>query len=193
MTKDATPFTALPPTPVLHSRRLALRPLRIEDAPALQRRFPHWEIVRHLAAVVPWPYPADGAVRFIETMLASMAAGERCVWVITLIGGPDDLIGIIELRADDGVRRDHRGFWIDPEFQGRGLITEAAEAVTEFVFHHLGWPRLWLTNHEDNAGSHRIKEKQGAELVDRVPAEFVCGPAMKEVWLLTREAWLERR
>ena len=90
-------------------------------------------------------------------------------------------------------KRDQRGFWIDPEFQGRGLMTEAAERVTEFAFIDLGWPHLWLTNAEANAGSHRIKEKQGASLVDRVPGAFVSGPGVKVVWLLTREAWTERR
>ena len=44
----------LPPTPVLETRRLILRPLRQEDVPAIQRRFPRWEIVRYLAARVPW-------------------------------------------------------------------------------------------------------------------------------------------
>jgi RimJ/RimL family protein N-acetyltransferase len=195
MTTDAIaePPPALPPTPVLHTARLTLRPLRLKDTPTIQRRFPRWEIVRDLAAVVPWPYPEDGAATYMAMTLEAMAAGERCVWAIRLDEGTDDLIGIIELRADGEVTRDHRGFWIDPEFQGRGLMTEAAERVTEFAFLDLGWPRLWLTNAEGNAGSRRIKEKQGAVLVDRVPGAFVSGPAVKEVWLLTRERRAARR
>jgi [ribosomal protein S5]-alanine N-acetyltransferase len=51
----------LPPTPILETARLRLRPLQLEDAPAVQRLFPRWEIVRWLDAVVPWPYPEDGA------------------------------------------------------------------------------------------------------------------------------------
>ena len=184
---------ALPPTPVLHKARLTLRPLRIEDTATIQRRFPRWEIVRDLAAVVPWPYPEDGATTFMTMTLEAMDAGGKCVWAITLNERTDDLIGIIELRADGDAIRDHRGFWIDPEFQGRGLMTEAAERVTQFAFMELGWPRLWLTNAEGNAASHRIKEKQGAVLVDRVPGAFVSGPGVKIVWLLTREAWLAQR
>ena len=56
----------LPPTPVLETARLLLRPLVPADAPAIQRRFPRWEIVRWLNPRVPWPYPEDGAVRFIS-------------------------------------------------------------------------------------------------------------------------------
>jgi hypothetical protein len=49
----------LPDTPVLETARLVLRALRLEDAPAAQRHFPRWEIVRWLNAGVPWPYPSD--------------------------------------------------------------------------------------------------------------------------------------
>jgi RimJ/RimL family protein N-acetyltransferase len=161
------PERPLPPTPRLQTERLLLRPLRAEDAATIQRRFPRWEIVRDLAAVVPWPYPDDGAATFTAMTLAAMAAGEKCVWAITLEEQPGELIGLIELRADGEANRDHRGFWIDPEFQGRGLMTEAAERVSRYAFLDLGWPRLWLTNAEGNAGSRRIKEKQGAVLVDR--------------------------
>ena len=58
-------------------------------------------------------------------------------------GGPDELIGRIDLWPDDGVSRDQRGFWLDPAFAGRGLMTEAAERVTEFAFVELGWPRIY--------------------------------------------------
>ena len=44
----------LPPTPILETGRLVLRPLRMEDAPVIQRRFPQWEVVRWLHARIPW-------------------------------------------------------------------------------------------------------------------------------------------
>ena len=59
----------MPPTPVLKTPRLILRPLRRKDAPVIQRLFPRWEIVRYLNASIPWPYPADGAAGHIETCL----------------------------------------------------------------------------------------------------------------------------
>jgi [ribosomal protein S5]-alanine N-acetyltransferase len=48
----------------LQTKRLVLKPLELADAVQTQRLFPHWEIVRYLSHVVPWPYPADGAYRF---------------------------------------------------------------------------------------------------------------------------------
>ena len=71
-------------------------------------------------------------------------------------------------------------------------MTEAAERVTAFAFVELGWPHLWLSNAETNRASGRIKEKQGARLIDRVPFRFVEGERRRMVWLLRREDWLAR-
>jgi RimJ/RimL family protein N-acetyltransferase len=69
-------------------------------------------------------------------------------------------------------------------------MTEAAERVTAYAFVDLGWPHLYLTNAVANGGSHRIKEKQGAELIDVAPGAFVYGAGERETWILRREAWL---
>ena len=115
------------------------------------------------------------------------------MWALALKGGADEPIGSIQLRPDDGESRDMRGFWLDPAHWGRGLMTEAAERVTEYAFVDLGWPVLWLRNGERNVASHRVKEKQGAVIVDRVPARFVGGEGFSLVWRLDRDAWLARR
>jgi RimJ/RimL family protein N-acetyltransferase len=175
---------------VLESERLVLRPIQAEDAPVIQRRFPHWDVVKHLNARVPWPYPADGAAANMVETLSEMARGEKFQWAITLKDGDGELIGRISLWPDDGKSREMRGFWLSQAYWGRGIMTEAAERVTAYAFLELGWPRLWLRSGVENAGSHRIKEKQGARVVDRVPAAFVSGAGETTVWLLTREDWL---
>jgi RimJ/RimL family protein N-acetyltransferase len=182
----------LPPSPLLETKRLVLRPLRADDAPVIQRRFPRWNIVRHLSDRVPWPYPSDGAAAHVEKCLTEMARGEKFHWAIVLKGGPGELIGCIDLWPDDGKSRDMRGFWLDPEFQGRGVMTEAADRVTDFAFRDLGWPRLWLGNADANRASARVKEKQGARFVDYELARFVEGEGRRMVWLIDRWTWLER-
>jgi ribosomal-protein-alanine N-acetyltransferase len=182
----------MPPPPVLQAPRLFLRPIRSKDAPVLQRRFPHWEIVRHLSSRVPWPYPSDGAAAHIAQCLADHERGEKNHWAIIPREGPAELIGCIDLWPDDGRSRDMRGFWIDPAFQRRGLMTEAAERVTAYAFRELRWPMLWLSNAQNNHASRRIKEKQGARLVDLVIRQQVGGKGEVMVWQLTRQAWLAR-
>lgn len=186
------PPLRMPPTPVLHTPRLVLRPLRTKDAPVIQRRFPRWEIVRFLDAKVPWPYPADGAASHVAECLGEMVRGEKAHWAIVPKTGPADLIGVISLWPDDGHATSQRGFWLDPEFHGRGLMTEAAHAVTGFAFRDLGWSRLRLSNAQDNHASRRIKERQGARLVDLVIGKSVGGEGPVMVWELTRKDWLAR-
>ena len=183
----------MPPTPVLHTPRLVLRPVRSKDAPVIQKRFPQWEVVRWLDARVPWPYPADGATTFVTACLEEMARGEKAHWAIVPRQGPADLIGLINLWPDDGVNRNQRGFWLDPAWQQQGLMTEAADRVTDYAFRALGWPCLWLTNAQDNHASRRIKEKQGARLDDLMIGHHVGGTGTVMVWQLMRDDWLARQ
>lgn len=182
----------LPPTPVLETERLILRPLAERDTPAIQHLFPQWELVKHLYAAVPWPYPDDGAATNMAQCLEDRAKGLKFYWAITLKGS-DELRGRIDLWAFDPERRDSRGFWLDPELWGQGLMTEAANAVTDYALVTLGWPHLYLTNATANRRSARVKEKQGATLAYVEPYDFVSGPGERQVWILTREAWLARK
>ena len=34
----------------------------------MQKIFPQWKIVKNLGGVMPWPYPADGALRFYRDL-----------------------------------------------------------------------------------------------------------------------------
>jgi [ribosomal protein S5]-alanine N-acetyltransferase len=183
----------MPPTPVLRTPRLVLRPVCAKDAPVIQRRFPKWEIVQFLAAHVPWPYPPNGGAHFVARSLEEMARGEKSHWAIVPRKGPADLIGVIDLWPDDGTSRDMRGFWLDPAFQGQGLMTEAADRVTDYALLELGWPCLYLTNAQANYASRRIKEKQGARLIDLRNARCVCGQVPQMVWEITRKDWLARQ
>ena len=114
-----TEFLRLPPTPVLETQRLILRPLQLEDAPVIQRGFDDWEVIRHLHAGIPWPYPADGALTNVVESLARRDRGEQFFWVLTL-SGSDDAIGRIDLWPHDVKRRDMRGFWLARTYWGPG-------------------------------------------------------------------------
>jgi [ribosomal protein S5]-alanine N-acetyltransferase len=183
----------LPPTPTLETERLLLRPLQARDAPAIQRQFPDFEVVKHLNARIPWPYPDDGAATYVAKCLDETARGAKFHWGVTLKGHGDEIIGVMDLWPFDGETRSMRGFWLAREFWGRGLMTEAAERVTAYAFEDLGWPHLFLSNAQPNRGSHRVKEKQGAEVVDVRPDHFMSGEFPRVTWLLTREAWTARR
>ena len=179
------------PTPTLTTARLLLRPLGLPDAPAIQALFPRWEIVRHLASQVPWPYPADGALAYLrDIVLPAMADGAAWHWSIRPLSAPDRLIGCISLLDQPG---DNRGFWLDPAWQRQGLMTEATDRVTEFWFGTLGRPILQTPKAAANEPSRRISERAGMRLVGQAERDYVAGRLPGELWEITREEWRSRR
>lgn len=187
------PFQSpLPETPRLDTDRLILRPLRLEDISAVQRHFPHWAMVRHLVTKVPWPYPDDGAETNVRDCLDKRARGEQFYWALTLKHGDDELIGRIDLRPDAGLGA-MRGFWLAQEYWGRGLMTEAADAVNAYAFEVLDWPFIEVSTNSANRGSQRIKEKQGFTRINVGVGEYVEGERETSFWRLTQETWRSRR
>jgi RimJ/RimL family protein N-acetyltransferase len=176
---------------VLETPRLILKPLELSDAEAAQALFPRWEIVRYLAARVPWPYPSDGVRRFYEAeALPAMARGDAWHWSLRLRTDPGTLIGCISLERGE---EDNRGFWLGLPYQGQGLMTEACDAVTDYWFDVLGFPVLRVPKAVANAPSRRISEKQGMLRVCGGEREYVGGRIDAEIWELTAELWRKRR
>ena len=179
------------PTPTLETPRLLLRPLELADAPQLQLLFPHWEIVRYLTAQVPWPYPPDGAYRYIRDMaLPSIEHGETWQWTLRLNTSPDQIIGSIDLRTKEN---ENRGFWLALPWQGQGLMTEACEAVTDFWFNTLNFRVLRAPKAVANVPSRRISERQGMRLVATEDRGYVSGRFPSEIWEITAEEWRARK
>jgi ribosomal-protein-alanine N-acetyltransferase len=181
----------VPMTPKLATSRLLLYPLELADAPQIQLLFPHWEIVRYLATQVPWPYPPDGAHKFIrDVALPSIARGEAWHWTLRLQSNPDQIIGSIDLRKKEN---DNRGFWLGLSWQRQGLMTEACEAVTDFWFNTLNFPVLRAPKAIPNVASRRISEKQGMRLVATEDRDYVSGRFPSEIWEITAEEWRARK
>ncbi len=173
--------------------RLVLRPVRLTDAPALQRHFGTWDIIQHMSLNVPWPYPSDGAERFlVDYLLPAIGRGDALCWAVTLRDGDDEAIGLLEFRRAADTQ-DHRGFWLGTPFHGQGLMTEAVTAFQDHIFFELGVERIFVHNALENAASRRVKEKTGAELVGVIEAQHHTGGGQTQRWVVTRERWAQLR
>lgn len=167
--------------------RLILRPLELADAPEIQRLFPRWEIVRYLAARVPWPYPPDGADRFCrELALPQMQRGDAWHWTIRRIEAPDQLIGYINLVRGE---EENRGFWLSPEWQGEGYMSEACVWANNYWFEVLGFERMRVPKAVANVASRRISARQGMQVVAVEERDYVCGRLPSEIWEITADEW----
>jgi ribosomal-protein-alanine N-acetyltransferase len=175
----------------LHTPRLLLKPLQLADAPQTQRLFPQWEIVKHLNAIVPWPYPSDGAFNFYrDSALPAIERGDELHWTLRLKSSPRDHIGAISLHKNAA---DNRGFWLGLPWHGQGLMTEAVVAVNDFWFDVLGFKTLRTPKAVGNLTSRRISEKTGMRLVAIEERNFVSGRLPCEIWEITAEEWHNAR
>lgn len=164
-----------------------LCPLKLADAEQVQQIFPHWEIVRYLANVVPWPYPADGALTFYrDKALPAIARGEQWHWTLRLRSEPERIIGHVSLLKGEN---NNRGFWMGLPWQGKGFMSEAVEAVTDYWFNSLGFPLLRVPKAVQNLASRRISEKSGMRIIAVEEKDYVGGRFPTEVWEITAEEW----
>jgi [ribosomal protein S5]-alanine N-acetyltransferase len=175
-------------TPVLETQRLTLHPLQLSDAAQVQPLFAHWEIVKQLNSRVPWPFPEDGAhVFYRDNALPAIERGEEWHWTLRLKDDPDrKIIGSISLVRDGD---NNRGFWIAQQWQGRGLMTEAAAAVTLFWFEELNQPVMRVKKARDNAPSRAISLREGMQCVGETEGDYVSGRLPTELWELRAEDW----
>jgi len=177
--------------PPLQTPRLWLRPMELADADQVQQIFPQWEIVRYLNAVVPWPYPPDGAFSYIrDRALPAMDRGDEWHWTLRRKAQPDEIIGAIALIRGEN---ENRGFWLAPPFRDQGLMSEAVGAVNDYWFDVLGFQVLRAPKAVANAASRRVSQKTGMRMVALEERDLVSGRLPSEVWEITAEEWRKFR
>ena len=176
--------------PQFYTQRLILKAISIQDSEAYTRHFVDYEVIRHLSAAVPWPYPEAGVLEYLEKDVLPNQGNGRWDWGIFLKSNPDELIGSIGL-WHPGVP-ENRGFWLGQKFWGQGLMTEAVEPVSRYAFFDLGFRNLMFANALGNLASRKVKEKSGARVLEIIPGAFVDKKyTKKEVWELSKAEFLK--
>ena len=91
---------------------------------------------------------------------------QKFTWSIFL-KDTDNVIGQITCQPKDEFPENIRdvGWYIDPEFQGKGYGTEAAIAVLDFMYNEVEITDIFTSAADINIGSWRIMEKLGFEYI----------------------------
>lgn len=161
----------------------------MDDAPAIQKYFDNWNVIKNLSVAIPWPYPADGAEQFLrDCVVPRSEEGKELFWVLIPKEGEQEAIGVISFRIEkyENDECGPRGFWLAESFWGQGLMTEAVAVVNDFVFDRLGFDSFCVCNAVDNIGSRRVKEKTGAKFVRYGELEHHSGTSKTEVWEVSK-------
>lgn len=122
------------------------------------------------------------------------ALGERYCWAIRLEEA-GDAIGAIECTAETpGENTIH--YVLSPDHWGRGLMTEAAQAILTWAFEtRPGVDRITTGVIESHGASRRVLEKCGMKVTGTVSEtwEKFTEPVDLVAYELTREAWQASR
>ncbi|MCC6168811.1 MAG: GNAT family N-acetyltransferase [Caldilineaceae bacterium] len=148
--------------PVLATQRLRLRPLREEDAEAIQALFGDPRTLRFLNQP-PTDTPAK-ALELIRWLNGHYDRHEAVQWAITL-DDDDRMIGTCGVYAWD---RENRhvdiGYHILYEHWGQGYATEATRALLGWCFANLDVHRIQADCTDGNIASERVLLKCGFRL-----------------------------
>ena len=107
---------------------------------------------------------------FIGMFLANQKIIPRTKFQLaTTLKATDQLIGNcgIRMQSIDAQQADI-GYELDPNYWGQGYATEAARALVDYGFSHLGVHRIWASCVADNLASAHVLEKLGMRLEGRL-------------------------
>lgn len=174
--------------PIFETNRLILKEVTKEDIPSYTKHFIDYEIIRHLSAKVPWPYPENGVSEFLNNFVFPRQGKDRWTWGIFLKLNPSELIGVVDLWKV-GIP-ENRGFWLSKKYWNQGIMTEAVTPITTYAFNQLGFEKLYFSNAKGNIKSRRIKEKTGAKFLKTIPSKLVDPTYTEsEIWELSKLDW----
>jgi RimJ/RimL family protein N-acetyltransferase len=174
----------------LETRRLLLRPLRDDDAPAMARALNNYDVVKNLSRV-PFPYHVEHAEQFIA--LQKGFDNRSVVAAIAFRAAPDELIGLVSYEFAPGEAHAEFGYWLHEACWGMRIMSEAAGALVAHAFDAAQVEELrsgfW------NPVSGRILRRLGFEETHEAPifsaAQKRDVPAMK--LRLSRSMWTEQQ
>jgi len=146
---------------ILETSRLLLRPLSVEDAPAMARLAGRREIADTTLAI-PHPYSEDQAREWLKAQVMASTPNQSEIIFASTLKEDGRLIGTIGLREIDRVHSlAEMGFWVSVDSWGQGYATEAATALLHFAFEELALNRVFACHMVRNPASGRVLEKIG--------------------------------
>lgn len=169
---------ALPRQPLIRTGRLTLRRPKARDAEAIGEALANYRVARMLTRV-PQPYHLEDAEDWLSTIgepgpkawiFAITLGGVRAILTpeIEAANGnvSDRLIGVVAIEWREAGERTgwHAGYWLAEEHWGRGIMTDALNAVVARFFSVMMGEALFSSVMADNPTSLRIQGKLGFDV-----------------------------
>ena len=141
----------------LESERLLLRQITPDDVNEIFALRSNPETMKYIPR--PLATTKDDAMGHIKMIQDKIVSNEGINWAITEKGNPK-MIGIIgHYRIRWEHFRSEIGYMLLPEYQGKGIITEAIQLLVDYGFNEMKMHSLEAIIDPENTASARVLEK----------------------------------
>lgn len=83
------------------------------------------------------------------------------------------IIGSIQIKSIDwSIPKGEIGYYIDTDWEGKGIISKAVAKVIDFGFNEMKFTKLYIRTNEHNIASVRIAQKNGFQLEGTLRREY---------------------
>lgn len=168
---------------ILETNRLKLRPLGLDDMPAL------FEIYSDTRAMTFMPTPPHESVDQTHNSFQwSLSRDGAFYWTICL-KGDDTPIGVVNYLGETRIQG--MGYILHPDYWGQGITTEACRAVLDYGFTNLGYDKVELWIDQNNIASLKVAQKLGFRLRGQLTLKYPHEKShhISLVWGMRKSEW----
>jgi RimJ/RimL family protein N-acetyltransferase len=138
------------------NNKVKLEPIAIEHAAEIQSLVTsHPDIAKFTR--MPEPYPANGAVEWIQYVTPRHKAGDEFCFVIKNNDG--EIIGCCGLIIDKQKNEAELGYWIGFKFWNQGYASFAIHEALHLAFDEMNYSRVHAHTLERNKASQMVLQK----------------------------------
>lgn len=168
-----------PPVPTTFG---SLRHWTVRDKASLVRYANNRKIWMSLRDAFPHPYTEASAEAFLEMV------GRQDPVTFFAIATSDEAIGGIgvSIGADVHRRTAELGYWLAEPFWGRGIVSEAVSAFTDYAFDQFDLVRIHAEPYAVNAASCRVLEKSGYVAEGLMRSNAIKDGRLLDQWLYAK-------
>lgn len=173
----------------LETKRLILRPWRLEDAEDLYKYASDPDVG------LPAGWQPHTSVENSREIIKHVLSAPETYAVCLKEDGK--AIGSVGFHRNDLAEKEDEyelGYWIGKPFWGQGLIPEASREMLRRAFEELGLSRIWCGYYDGNVKSRRVQDKLGFvyhHTTEGIEVSLVGEVRTGHVMLMTKETWEE--
>lgn len=145
-------------TQTLYTKRLVLRRFTVDDANDM---FLHWANDKKVTHFLTWqPHESVESTRqLLEAWVCAYDNIKTYNWVIQFDGKAIGSISVV--RISDMCEYAELGYCLGCDYWNKGIMTEAANAVIDYLFSEIGVNRVGISHATKNPGSGKVAQKCG--------------------------------